>query len=194
MPITETISERNFELVGQAIGAILATEYPNQTTTENLVVWNERVSGFGNEELPAVNVSYANSRFENHSVISKIGENQYYVDIHTNAVNADGTEADETAARLAQRIAGITEYILSHPLYVRLGFDPGVVTHRLVTDIMIAKPKGESDALSTVIARVIVNVGANEDVNDIQGTTIEEIHTQVKLNETEKGFRFEITE
>ena len=189
--ITIQIQPQNFELIRDRIGEILTLELADQAYSNNVSVWKERIIPFNHNELPAVNVAYDNTPYETKTPITQTGINEYYIDIHVNAKHSASEQGDVLASLKAQRLAGIIAYILRAPEYITLDFNPGVIHRTEVSDIKIGKLANQ-DSIHTVVARLIFKATANEDVKDIEGVDGEIYSTQIKINETEKGHKFEL--
>lgn len=199
--INYDIQRQNFEVIRENIGQILADEFPEQKTNlENefsddqveLTVWNERFIQFDPTEMPAVNVSYYRTTYEDYSPVDRQGINDYHIDIHAAAVHERAKYGDTQAAQICQRLAGIVSYLLMSQEYRFLGFEPGFIQSRWIESIDMGKIT-ESDAAHTIVSRLLFRVKANETVREVPPTDLEAIHTTVKLDETDKGHYF-ITE
>lgn len=192
--ITDQIPEQNFEIIRDQIGAILTLELAAQDVTQDIKVWTERFISFNQSELPAINVSFDNVPYDNHNPKTRTGENEYFIDIYTKAKhegNSKDEKGDVIASRLAQRIAGIVAYILSSAEYYYLDFEPGLIQSRWISEIKVGKLQ-EQDAVHTIVSRVTFKVKANENVGDLTGVAGLIATSQVKLDQTEKGYLFKI--
>jgi hypothetical protein len=185
------IPQQNFELIRDQIASILALELSAQTVATNLKTWIERIIPFGLEELPAINIYYQSTPYDNHTPVSRRGINKYIIDIHVNAKHTDADEADKLAAINVQRFAGIVMYILSCGEWYDLGFGPGTIASRWVESCTIGRVE-QKDALHTVVAQIAFNVLSTESVGDLTGLVLSVVSTQVKIDETEKGFLVEL--
>lgn len=188
--ITYQITPRNYEVIRDKIASILAEELPIQTAASEISeVWLERIIPFSTDEYPVVNVGYDGTAFDNHTTISKRGESEFFIDVMYRSASTDDDDGDKIASINAQRIAGIISYILSSAEYFRLDLAFGIVNSRLVTEIRMGKVDNQ-DATHTVVARVTLKVISNENVNSIGLTPVEleEIYSQIKINETVRGF------
>ena len=88
------------------------------------------------------------------------------------------------------RILGIVRAILESSHYLTLGFVPPFVMHTEVTSIEIQDPKDNQDGANIMMGRLMFVVDAVEDTEKIQPREAEGYDTQVKLEETDKGFAF----
>lgn len=190
--ITYSIPNQNYELIRDKIGEILTIELPVQGI--NFDVWQERTVPFDLTELNAINVLFDNSSYDNQDVQSRRGDNQYFIDILINAKHVGNTKeekGDVIARKEAANIAGKVAYILLSQEYTYLNLPVGKVQNRFVQDINIGT-LSDQDSTHTIVARVTYKVKANEYVNNQQGIKATEIYSSVKLNETDKGFKYKL--
>lgn len=191
--ITYQIDQQNFEKIRDNIGQIIADELAGQTyaTELGVTVWNERFIQFDQSELPAVNVSYNQTSFEDYEPTAQQGVNTYHIDVHASAPHTDSEKGDEVANSRVKRLAGIIRYILMSQENRFLGFDPGTIQTKVIETIETGKIS-DQDTVHTIVARIVFRVKANESVQKVPPTTQEKTVTQVKLNETEKGYLYEV--
>ena len=98
-------------------------------------------------------------------------------------------DGDQASMFKVQKILGVCRAILSDPRYKTLGFEPPFVMNRHVENIESPKPKN-SDLKSVVMARLPILVRLPENVELLTASLIEGYDTQVKLAETDKGYKF----
>jgi len=191
--ITYQIGQQNFENIRDNIGQIVADELAGQTyaTGLNVTVWNERFIQFDQSELPAVNVSYNDTSFGDYSPTSQRGESTYHIDIHADSSHSDSQKGDVAANVIVKRLAGIIRYILMSQENRFLGFAVGIIQSRWVETIETGKIT-DQDTTHTIVARIVFRVKANEEVQEVAPTTQDKTTTQIKLNETDKGYLYEV--
>lgn len=191
--ITYQIGQQNFEKIRDNIGQIIADELTGQTYAIGMgvTVWNERFIQFDQSELPAVNVSYNQTSFEDYDPTDQKGVNTYHIDVHADAAHTDSEKGDEAANAKVKRLAGIIRYILMSQENRFLGFETGVIRTRRVETIETGKI-ADQDTTHTIVARIVFRVESNETVQKLQGTTQEKTITEINLNETDKGYRYEV--
>lgn len=189
--ISIQIPQRNFELIRDNIGSILILELSDQDYTNEVSVWRERNTPFDIIDLPAVNISFDSNSNLAQTTSSKRNENTYFIDVTVNSKHSDITKGDVEANLKCQRICGIIDYILSCPEYQFLDFEIGLIESRWISDINIGRLQNQ-DSRHTVTGRITFKVRAREDVNKISGTQIKILGSQVKLDLTDKGYKFEL--
>ena len=193
------IGEQNFELIRNRIGEILTYELRNQAnltgkqSLKDVKVWIERVTPFDNTELPAVNIYYNDTLYNGSTVVNQQGQNTYHIDVLTKSKNSGSqqNDSDKQSYTLAANLLGIVRAILQAPQYVRLNFDCGVVTHREVSEIRMGKMSNQ-ETTSTGGGRLLLKVNANEFTEEIKSLEACKYTTVVTLEETEKGFYYEL--
>jgi hypothetical protein len=188
--ITIQIPEQNFELIRTRIGEILTLELAAQTYAAGITVWKERFVPFNANELPAINVRYNSSSYDNEHLTYSRGDNEYHIDIHSKENGTDALNGDFRSSIKVERLAGIIRYILSSSEYSCLGFQ-SLIENRRVDSIDIGNIPTQ-DAMNTIVARVTFKVRAGESCNDLTPVNAEGYTTQVKLDDTDKGYRFVI--
>ena len=193
------IGEQNFELIRNRIGEILTYELRNQAnlsgkqSLKDVKVWIERVTPFDNTELQAVNIYYNDTLYNGSTVVNQQGQNTYHIDVLTKSKNSGSqqNDSDKQSYTLAANLLGIVRAILQAPQYVRLNFDGGVVTHREVSEIRMGKMSNQ-ETTSIGGGRLVLKVNANEFTEEIKALEACKYTTVVTLEETEKGFYYEL--
>lgn len=187
------IQPRNFEVIRQRIGEILAFELVDQEYTKNVTVWNDRSIAFDKVELPAVNVVYEGTGYNNQNAKSKASENSFSILVYVQNESTDTDDGDKLSSHQAQRIAGIIDFILTSPEYTRLDFAPGIIASKQVESIDIGKASN-GDSLNTIVAILKFKVNSIETVNDLFGIAGEVYSTKITIEETNKGHYFVINQ
>ena len=193
------IDKQNFELIRDRIGEILTYELRNQANLtgkqflKNVKVWIERVTPFDNTELPAVNIYFNDTLYNSSTVVNQQGQNTYHIDVLTQSKNSGSqqNDSDKQSYTLAANLLGITRSILQAPQYVRLNFDGGVILHREVSEIRMGKSSNQ-ETQSVGGGRLVLKVNANELTKEIMAIEACKYTTVVTLEETEKGFYYEL--
>lgn len=193
--ITGLIAPQAFEVVRDQVGAILAEEMHNQSVLDgnnpeiDPVIWVERFIPFDRSELPAVNVTLAKGQIDGTTVAQSDGMYTYNIDVYSKAKETAGEKADKTAMLRLQRILGLCRAILMDAQYKTLGFAPPFVMMRQVNSLSIAEPD-QRDAASSVMGRVTLQVKVPEITALLVPQNLAQSNTQVKLEETDKGFYY----
>lgn len=189
--IQEHILPRNFELIRDQIASILVDEFQNQPEMIGVTVWAERKIPFTQSELPAVNILFQKSDYDSKNVSYKRGNNIFLIDVYASEPSTDSESGDKLASIKTQRMAGIIDYILEHPYYITLGFDPGFIQSSLVRSIQVSDAQ-KQDSLHNVISRLEFEVKASEETSNIQPIIAEGYDTQVKIELTDFGFKYSL--
>lgn len=195
--IPAAIGPKSFELVRDRIGAILTEELASQASIipdPSLVVgvFVERFKLIDHTELPLVFVNFSGGSYEKKTVLSQTGVYQYTIDCYEKAKTTPTGRGDTAASFKAQRLAGVVQAILENQAYITLGFAPPFIEHTEVSSILMASPQGVKDAENIIMCRVVFSVRVPETNNTIVPLLLAGHTTQVFLEETELGYRYEL--
>lgn len=193
--ITTEIPLQGFELIRDKIGEILADEILAQFAIHadperKANVFIERIIPIDKIDTPVVNVLYSRSSYDGNIAINTDGKNSYNIDVYAKAKTKIGKSGDVQAMSNLTRILGIVRAILESPHYLTLGFVPPFIMHTEVSSIEIRDPSNNQDAANIMMGRLIFVVDAAENTEKIQPVAAEGYDTEVKLEETDKGFVF----
>lgn len=187
--INYPIPEQNFEKISSQIGVILKEELPSQYADLN-DIWLERIVPFDKTEIPCVNVMYAGSRYSGNDRHNSDSEDTFLIDVYENAKSTNNDRGDALANVKLKSLIGKIRYILESVEYERLDFATPLVRHTEVEEININEPEKTGDGLNNVMGRLTFKAMATESVDLQQPTPAGGYDTQVKLEETEKGYKF----
>lgn len=199
MPIiNEIITPRSWIQVRDRIGLIIADELFNQSAMTyedwiNADVYVERWRPITHEEClihPVVTVGIESITPSSESWIDSRQSISFSIMIHTAMMSTQQESNDILSMFRNQYLTSIIHAILSHPQYVRLGFNPPFIERRRVSDIKFGQSnRQESMGLSVSIITFDVQVSQCEPM--MNGLPIAGASTMFKLNETDKGFLYE---
>ncbi len=190
--IDTIIDQQGFEKVKDRIAEILLTELTNQKVLqnfdENIEVFNERITPMDNGEDLYFNILLDSANYGNKNQTDQEGNTVYFIDIYTcgKAGEQVGT-SDSTRRR--DKFLGMCRYILSDTRYKTLGFDYGLIAGTQVERFSTLNPEKE-DSSFTSFARLQFSVRILENQTLWDGVQILGSHTGVKLEETEKGYKY----
>lgn len=189
------IPKQGFEIVSERIGQILFEEISNQIQTygftENVEIYSERITPIGNDEEVVINILASSASYSSQTRSDIEGATRFYVDIYCNKGQEDGKTGDENTSSLMLKYLGIVRYIMSFPDYVYLGLDePRLVGGGQVESWEIQEPDYDQNTDFNKFARMVLAYRVNESVEFLKGVPLQENHTTVKLELTEKGYKF----
>jgi hypothetical protein len=193
--ITNIIPKQGFEIVRDAIGAILVLELTNQKTLQGSTlfpwpvnVFKERLTVMDNEENIYINILVDSATYSNKSQKEVEGRTTYFVDVYTRGKgNTDGT-SESTVTR--DKFIGMIRYILSSTMYNTLGMVPGLIGGTMIDSFATLDPASKEDSEYTSFARLTYTVRIQEGQAMWQGIDLVGNDTEVKLEETEKGYQY----
>ena len=189
------IAETNFELIRDRIGAILKDELDNQATRQadtdlTAAVFTERYVPVDPSEGNVLVVYVDRGNYTQQTEITQRGKFNYFVDIFTMGKQSDTETGYYNASKKCHRLAGLILNIIQAPDYKTLGFANGIVYHRAVQDIQFDHPQDNQDTKYARMGRVIIMVEHHNEVPATDPITASGYDTQVKLEETDKGFQY----
>jgi hypothetical protein len=194
--IEEVISRQNFEVVRDAIGAILKTEIENQRTknvllTEEVGVFLERTTPFQNSEEVVINITLNSSDYDLKNQKDSQGKTFYSVDIFTKGFATSNENGSVNSAFKLHRYLGIVRYILSHTMYKTLSLPPGFIGGTAVENFTVMENQFKEDSDFIKLASISFSVRINESQTLEEGTiNLNEIFTLVKLDMTDLGYTY----
>ena len=193
--IKEIIPAQYFEVIRNRIAEILTDELDNQVVLTydadlEATVYVDRFVPFDHTDTPAVNISFAEGKYDNQTVVDVDGTYVFFIDAFTRANTTNSDRGDKLAMFKLHKLLGVCRAIIQNPIYKTLGFEPPFIMSRQISNISIAAPQKEGDALSVVMGRLILTIVAPEDTQLLTAKLIAGFDTQVKLSLTDKGYIF----
>lgn len=193
--ISAVIGRQGFEIIRDRICQILLTEFESQylkTYDQDLnlaeeSIYMERFIAFNQSELPALNVGIERGDYEDYHPGQEGGVYRFFVECNVKAANDADARGDRKAKILAQKLLGISRYILQDPIYRKLSFPPGLIRHCHVESFVFTSPT-QHDLENTNSARMIFVVKAVESNELIETALLKSSFTGVKLGESDQGY------
>jgi len=190
------IPVQNYELYRDKLAIILQDELDNQyalTGNElfNLKVFCERFVDFDNTELPALNVYFRDARNLEKNHRSTKYEYSYIIQTNVSNRTSVNERGDVLSSLKLQKLTGVIRYILEHEAYKTLGLTLSIsnIFNTKINTLQIIKPTvRDSVNVSGSVIEYIIQ--ANEDEGYTDAIVGEIYTTQIKLEETDKGYYF----
>lgn len=195
MIIDFKIPVSNFEIVRDAICYILTEELANQKLLGNIDfdydLYRERTTPLDNDELAAINVSYNSSDFGNKNQVDMEGKTTYFIDVYTTGQAEEGgnTGSEDSALRM-QKLAAMIRYILSCTDYKTLDLEAGFIGGSMIESITTMDSILNQDSSFFKFCRISFMVRILETQMMSQPVLLSEAYTNVKIEETDKGYIF----
>lgn len=204
------IGESNLEKVRTKIAEILADELANQKsliealtepTDEQILtlnsipdkVYEERFVRISESEYTILNVTIMNqpmsalTGFQQQTDVARINIEAY------SQANASSEQGGDTAATLKlHRLIMLCRHIIMAPEYYTLGFEKGIIGSRVASDIEIYQPDEGMDNGYVISGKFTMQVKIIERNNSMQGVELQESATTHRLNDSDKGYYYEI--
>lgn len=203
--ITETIPKQNFEIIVDAIGSILTTEFAGQGVLqssdqqakkilEGTTVWKERfIIPQPNEDFVVIPFFFG-ADYQNQHIGQDDADNKYFIDFYGRAKASKKKTGDELSAIRLQRLVGIARYILRHDHYFDLGFSQTkIIRHHSIESIRRTEMDRQDEGTFISMYRMILNVHSIEEttLRDSEVLPISLHTTDVLVNETALGFQYQ---
>lgn len=163
-----------------------------QGFSEPVNVFNERMDTFKHTEEVLVNTFFDAVRENNHSQKSTQGNVVYFIDITTSGTSGEGVDGGKDSSSRCNKFIGMCRYIISDAQYRTLGFQPGTIGGVYVESIQKADSENNDGAYIS-FARITVSVRLREDQPLLTGELMKSALTGVKLDVTEQGYKYELT-
>jgi hypothetical protein len=191
------ISNRNFELIRDAIGRVLTAEFANQVSLGldfNVSIFSERYEPIDANEGNVINVFFSGNQIqEKQSYGVDLFDNKFIIEIYTNDSTDENDLGSKKAAERLSRIFGIIWAILRDPQYNYLDFtDKTFIQHRYIQSMDRTMPKIANEACNVITGIIEVHYLAGEFTQETEGNLETYLLTQVKIAETEKGYQYVI--
>lgn len=193
--ITTPIPQQGFEFVRDQIGAILKLEIANQKVLdptrfpEEAEIWIERTIPADSSDEVIINVHTANALYGSMTQMDAQGRTLYYIDIDTSAMQTDDVSGSEISVKMLHKYIGVIMYIFRSAFYRTLGL-PGRIGGTYVEQFQTLDPNRKEDTDFTAFARIQIAARIQENTIPWQGITLLGNDTTVKLDLTEKGYKF----
>lgn len=191
--INNIIPKQGFELVRDAIGAILLIELNNQKTLQGNTAFPETITGnILAESLIAedsafplrINVLIDSATYGNMTQKDAMGRNLYFIDIFTS-----GISSSDSAFR-RDKFLGMVNYIFRSAQYRMLGLPAGTVGGTYIESFATLDPYKKEDTNFTSFARIQLAVRIYENASAWDALALNGIGTTVNLELTDKGYIF----
>lgn len=195
--INNEILPGNFEVIRDQIGLILKEELSNQAAITNndlfdCGVWTERFIPFQIGELPAVMVRFGSNTHTNRSQKGQDVDSTYLIDVHTIAEEDGAAMGDANSIIKNQKLCSVINQILNDTNYVTLSMVPGTIKSKEVQQINMADISSMQGTDNVMFGRLTLKINSWENFGLVQENRIlTSENTTVKIEETEKGHKFE---
>ena len=184
--INHVIPKQGFEIVRDLIGQVLLLELENQKQISNFEeifsIFCERTTPVNEDEQIVLNVKLNNANYSGLTHKDSQGLTTYFVDVYTN-----GTSNESYV--LLQKYVGLCRYILSHSDNRYLG-TTGLIGNSQVNDINFLDQPLNLDSSSVNFARLSLSYRILESQEYDENVNLAGNDTVVKLEETERGYRY----
>jgi hypothetical protein len=193
--ITTPIPQQGFEFVRDQIGAILKLEIANQKALdpsrfpETAEIWLERTIPADSSDEVSINVHVSGALYGNMTQMDAQGRTLYNIDIDTSGMQTELVTGSEVSVKMMHKYIGIVMYIFRSAFYRTLGLQ-GKIGGTYVEQFQTLDPNRKEDTDFTSFTRIQIAVRIQETTIPWQGLVLLGNDTTVKLDLTEKGYKF----
>ena len=197
MALINTIIEPSgTELIKHQIAAILKTELENQKVLQSdtfpINVFVDRMVPIDKAEILVINVRFESLNPESINQHGSQETGTFTIDTWATAKQTSTKRGDLISTNLRDKITFQIKAILQSTFYVTLGFVPGFIMSSNVQNIEPYEPNNNQDASFVSMARLNHNVRFYQDYKVWEGVLLTNNLTNVKLSNTELGYKYEL--
>jgi hypothetical protein len=193
--IENIIPKQGFEIIRDLISAIITTELINQQSLQDLKdplnIYTGRSVPFAHSEQLMINCVVDSGDYSNNHQKGTHGKTNYFVDIYTSAVETQDNDGGFLATQKRDKYLGMIRYILQDHHYVSLGLPSGLIMGKSVDGFENFEVGNHQDATFTKMSRLSFSVRIIEDQSLWAGVDISSIFTEIKLESSENGYKYE---
>lgn len=195
--IDKPLGRQGFEVIKEQIGAILATELENQKQLQDfnlpINVFLDRQNPFDNSENLMFNVGLRSYQKENKSQNSTHVTATYSIDVFVSTKQNNANRGDVISTNIRDRYIGLVDSILSSTKYFRLLYETPFLMGTMVTNVQTYEPQNEMDAKFVSMSRLTFEVRYSENYDNWDGMPFSSMFTDVRLDLTENGYKYELS-
>lgn len=156
-----------------------------------LNIFIERTAPIDKEDLPVINIVYAESiDVDENTSYTSVFDNKYLIEIYSNATADENSPGDLKSALLNSHLMGMVRAILMNQQNLYLDFTDKFIQSRKVQTMTRTQPRIATDSLNTISGTLEVHYIAEETTELQEGYLEALLSTVVKIENTEKGYKF----
>jgi len=194
--INTIIGPSGVELIKHRIAAILKTELENQKVLQEdtfpINVFVDRMVPIDKSEILVINVRFESLNPESINQHGSQEDATFTIDTWAVSKQTSTKRGDLLSTNFRDKITFQIKAILQSNFYVTLGFVPGLIMSSNVQNIEPYEPNNNQDASFVSMARLNHNVRFYQDYKVWEGVEITNNLTNVKLSNTELGYKYEL--
>ena len=194
--INTIIGPSGVELIKHRIAAILKTELENQKVLQEdtfpINVFVDRMVPIDKSEILVINVRFESLNPESINQHGSQEDATFTIDTWAVSKQTSTKRGDLLSTNFRDKITFQIKAILQSNFYVTLGFVPGLIMSSNVQNIESYEPNNNQDASFVSMARLNHNVRFYQDYKVWEGVEVTNNLTNVKLSNTELGYKYEL--
>ena len=194
--ITEQIPKQGFEIVRDLIGAILFVEINNQMKLLeecDVDVYVGRTTPFQQSEQKMINVLLDSAGYDSSNQFSQHGDTKFYIDYYTTGKAHLSVNGGTVSTLDRDSFTGKIRYILQNHKYNTLSLPKklGCIMNTDVLGFENFDTANAQDSSFVTMSRTTFTVRINEEQSVWESTEINTIFTDVRLNQSDNGYKYE---
>ena len=194
--INTIIGPSGVELIKHKIAAILKTELENQKVLQEdtfpINVFVDRMVPIDKSEILVINVRFESLNPESINQHGSQEDATFTIDTWAVSKQTSTKRGDLLSTNFRDKITFQIKAILQSNFYVTLGFVPGLIMSSNVQNIEPYEPNNNQDASFVSMARLNHQVRFYQNYKVEEGVLLTNNLTNVKLSNTELGFKYEL--
>lgn len=195
--ITDIIQQQGFEKVRDAIGAILTLELANQKVLqglqEDINVYVGRSVPFQQSEGFMINVLLDSTNYGSMNEVDVMGSTNFNIDIFTTGYEDINNIGGYNSSVTRDKYLGMCRSILQSTIYKTLGLPLGLIGGTYCENFEVFDSPNAQDSSFTTMARLSFSVRILENQQLWSGVNLADSFTDVKLDLTDKGYKYNLT-
>lgn len=193
--IDHVIPQHKFETVLNNIGVILLSELNNQkflnNFNESFEIFKERQTPIDKAEEIVINLVIDNISYTNHNQFSSDGTHTINIEVYVNGYETSTLNGSEFSSLKLNKVVGLISYVLRHDEYFNLGFQTPTIASKTLNSISFDKSITNQDATFSRMAIIELMVRFSENYQDNNLIPLLGNDSRIKINLTDKGYKFE---
>lgn len=194
--INSIIGPSGVEIIKHTIAAILKEELENQKVLQEdtfpINVFVDRMVPIDKSEILVINVRFESLNPESINQHGSQETGTFTIDTWATAKQTSTKRGDLLSTDLRDKIIFQIKAILQSNFYVTLGLQPGLIMSSNVQNIEPYEPNNNQDASFVSMARLNHEVRFYQDYQVYEGVEITNNLTNVKLSDTDLGYKYEL--
>lgn len=191
--ITELIPQQGFEKALYKTALVLFTELTAQKDTHNNMpdfsVFVERMTPYDKSEGVMINVTTNAINYGQYTERDSQGKTDFNIQVYSPLEHTYIDANDDTKTFTLHKVIGLIRYILQSTRYLRLDLPAGLIGGTYVENIQFFDDFNNQDGANIRMANMVFSVRVQENQELWAGVTLFNNTSQIKLDDTDLGYK-----